>query len=82
MLPGLRKLADSQEHPMRSTLLLYENGVLLEPAHAIHAEIRGIGAGRYSHWNDFLYFSTSDGSDPNSNGRVYQVVYLTEPQDD
>jgi len=64
---------DSQE----SRLLLFEDGVALGPAHALHDEIRRLGAGRYSHWNGVLYFSTSDGTDPNSNGRRYSV---SQPQ--
>ena len=33
-----------------------------------------VGGGRFSHWGDQLYFSTSDGSDPRGNGRIYEVV--------
>jgi hypothetical protein len=31
------------------------------------------GAGAYSHWQGYLYFSASDGSDPRANGRTYTV---------
>jgi len=54
-----------------SKLCLYENGVRLTLAHQPHSSIRLAGAGRYSHWNGKLLFSTSDGSDPNLNGRDY-----------
>jgi hypothetical protein len=43
------------------------------PRHAIHDAIENEGAGRYSHWNGGLIFSTGDGSDPNTNGRRYAV---------
>jgi FkbM family methyltransferase len=65
---------DDNEHPNRSTLLLYEDDHLLQPAHALHEDIRNLGGGRYSYWNGALYFSTTDGSDPNTNGRRYRVV--------
>ena len=56
-----------------SRLVLLENGVPLPQGHAPHADIRTLGGGRYSHWHENLYFATSDGSDPRSNGRVYTV---------
>ncbi len=57
-----------------SSLVLLENGHLLGPAHVLHQEIRDLGAGRYSHWQDTVRFSASDGSDPRSNGRRYTAV--------
>ena len=54
-----------------SVTYLYEDGNRLGPGHSAHADIRLNGAGRYSHWGDKLWFSTSDGSDPNLNGRTY-----------
>jgi len=62
---------DSGSQPTASTLRLYENGVELSPAHAVHEDIRNSGRGRYSHWSDVLYFSASDNSDPRTNGRTY-----------
>lgn len=59
-----------QQH---SPLMVYENGRALGPAHAIHDNIRNLGQGRLSHWGGKLYFSTSDNSDPNTNGRQYAV---------
>lgn len=56
-----------------STLLLYENDRLLTPSHALHDVIRQVGGGAYSHWSGVLRFSTSDGSDPRTNGRRYWV---------
>ena len=38
--------------------------------------IEDLGGGRYSHWeSQALYFSTSDNSDPNVNGRIYSIRY-------
>ncbi|MCK5534380.1 transglutaminase domain-containing protein [bacterium] len=60
-----------------SNLVLYENGVKLGPAHSTHSQIRKKGKGRFSHWkSDLLYFSSSDNSDPRSNGRKYKVVSI------
>lgn len=64
---------DTDAAPYRSRLRLVENGRELGPAHAVHDAIRDTGNGGYSFWNKEIYFSTSDGSDPNSNGRTYTV---------
>lgn len=74
-LPTLKSIADASERPVHSKLLLFENDKLLVPPHSLHEDIRTLGGGRYSHWNENLYFSSSDGSDPNNNGRKYRVVY-------
>ncbi len=76
-LPDLESFANDAEHPTRSTLLLFENDNLLQPAHASH-DVWNSGGGCYSHWKEFLYFSTSDGSDPNTNGREYRIMYSLE----
>ncbi|MGN6179746.1 MAG: hypothetical protein ACTHNW_11235 [Mucilaginibacter sp.] len=67
----LTALGDSQTSPQASTLILFENGVQLGPAHSNHKSIREYGLGQYSHWGNTLYFSTSDNSNPLTNGRVY-----------
>jgi predicted O-methyltransferase YrrM len=77
-LPELRHLADSPETPQRSPLMLYENGIPFPEAHEPHEYIRTEGGGLFSHWQDFLYFSTSDNSDPNTNGRQYN--YTVSPE--
>jgi hypothetical protein len=63
--------SDTSAASTASRLLLLEDGKPLGPAHAFHADIRQSGGGRYSHWNDDIYFSASDGSDPRTNGRTY-----------
>lgn len=62
-----------------SDMVVYEDGKPLGPAQATHGDIRHEGSGRYSHWMDQLYFSTSDNSDPNTNGREYK--YVVTPRD-
>lgn len=57
----------------RSPLRLFEDGRPLGPGHSLHRQIRGAGSGAYSHWQTRLIFSTSDNSDPNTNGRSYVV---------
>lgn len=66
-----------RESGNRSELLVYEDGRPLAPAHAIHADIRDQGNGRYSHWTrNQLYLSASDNSDPRTNGRKYEVASM------
>lgn len=67
----LNEIGDSQEQPQKSTLRLFENGVELGPAHSNHDDIRKYGLGQFSHWGNTLYFSTSDNSNPLTNGRKY-----------
>lgn len=67
---------DSPEHPCHSRLLLLENSVPLGHGHALHRDIQDLGKGRYSHWKQHLLFSTSDNSDPNDNGRRYEIRRL------
>jgi hypothetical protein len=73
-LPELRQWGDSSERPAFSRLVVLEDDLPLGPAHAVHDAIRTHGRGLYSHWQDQLYLSTPDGSDPNRNGRAYVAV--------
>lgn len=66
---------DDGTRAYRSSLCLFEDRVRSTIAHSPHWTIRKIGAGRYSHWKRKLFFSTSDGSDPNVNGRVYSFDF-------
>lgn len=65
---------DTPDSPAVSTLQLYENGVPLGPAHSEHEDIRKYGLGQYSHWGTELIFSTSDNSNPLTNGRKYTYM--------
>jgi hypothetical protein len=58
-------------------LTLFEDGYPLGPVDARHDLIRETGNGAYSHWSDTLYFSSTDGSDPRTNGRVYSYRAFT-----
>jgi hypothetical protein len=64
---------DTVDASSTSSLRLFEDDRELGPAHALHADIRATGGGGYSHWGDWVYLSTSDGTDPNTNGRRYEV---------
>jgi len=57
----------------RSRLRLFEDGQELPHPHSAHDDIRDLGAGRYSHWGNALFFSSSDNTDPSANGRRYSV---------
>jgi hypothetical protein len=57
----------------RSRLKLFEDGHELPYPHSNHDDIREYGGGRYSHWGDAVFFSSSDNSDPGKNGRHYSV---------
>jgi glycosyltransferase involved in cell wall biosynthesis len=61
----------------RSLTLLLENLCPLGPVHSLHDAIRSHGCGRYSHWEERLYFSTSDNSDPRTNDRIYTAIART-----
>jgi hypothetical protein len=72
-LPDYVQQADDMDDPRRSRLMLYEDGIPIGFAHQTHADVKAHGGGRYSHWRKQLMFSATDNTDPNSNGRQYQV---------
>jgi hypothetical protein len=83
-LYGAGVASDSLSFPWQSTLQLYEDGKELGPVHSLHDDIRNIGGGRYSHWgnalgNGYIIFSTSDNTDPRSNGRTYSIRFIAVP---
>ncbi|MDQ3565561.1 MAG: DUF1929 domain-containing protein [Pseudomonadota bacterium] len=69
--------ADNSSNFNQSTLRLFENSLELGPAHSIHANIRNLGQGRFSHWSsttgtgEALRFAASDNTNPRTNGRSY-----------
>lgn len=69
----LHKLTDTDENPARSRLRLFENDTEIGPGHMMHRRIRDAGGGAYSCWKTGLWFSTTDGSNPNTNGRTYTI---------
>jgi hypothetical protein len=56
-----------------SCLVVFEDDQRLGPGHSPHDEIRRQGYGRFSHWGAQIYLSTSDNSNPMTNGRRYHV---------
>ena len=65
--------------PEQRKLRVFEDGKELGPAESLHEEVRKTGMGSFSHWKppepgspSYVYFSTSDNSDPNTNGRSYE----------
>lgn len=57
-----------------SELLLFEGETLLQPD-IPHEKIRGIGLGRYQHWESSVYFASFDNSNPDTNGRHYRYIH-------
>jgi len=74
--PSLNHLADSEEASATSPVILYENDTALGPPHAPHVDIFETGRGLFSHWrnSDGFVFSSTDGTNPNTNGRQYRAV--------
>jgi hypothetical protein len=66
-----------QDGKLTSTLEVYENDRLLGPAHSGVTDIATNGSGRYIYVQgsnvSSLFFSASDNTDPNTNGRTYTV---------
>jgi MoaA/NifB/PqqE/SkfB family radical SAM enzyme len=60
------------------TTCLYEDGVRLLHAHAPHDAIRTWGGGLYAHFGRRIWFSASDNSNPNTNGRRYEVDFTLD----
>jgi 2-polyprenyl-6-hydroxyphenyl methylase/3-demethylubiquinone-9 3-methyltransferase len=78
--PDLANLADNTT-PAKNTspIFMFEDSKQLESPHAIHADVVKHGAGRMSHWGDTILFSSTDNSDPRSNGRIYRLVIPDDP---
>jgi len=55
-----------------------EDGVPLGPGNAMHQAIREFGLGRFSVWKGYLYFSSSDTTSPNENGRDYRIAVVDD----
>jgi hypothetical protein len=79
---SLAKYADDSEDNMKSPVILYEDSTRLGPGRSYLRDIQSIGLGRFAHvrlehrpdsWR-FVVFSTSDNSDPRTNGRKYWLV--------
>lgn len=66
--------ASDHADPQRSTLVVEEDGVALAPGNVPLETVQKVGRGSFLHWGVWLYFSSSDNSDPRSNGREYRAV--------
>jgi 2-polyprenyl-3-methyl-5-hydroxy-6-metoxy-1,4-benzoquinol methylase len=74
-IPHLASLADYPFGGERvSPVFIFEDGQQLPTPHSMHADIDGLGKGRFAHWGEHIFFSTSDNSDPNTNGRSYRLL--------
>ena len=65
--------SDDIQDPSRSCLIVSESDIDLGPAHSPIQMIGQLGRGMFSHWDGVLYFSSTDNSDPNANGRRYSI---------
>lgn len=74
-LPSHRGLAEANGSDLsaqsKSPLLLFEDRRYLGPPHCPRRFVASVGRGRFDHQGDSVFFSTSDNSDPNTNGREY-----------
>src|SRR5262245_12881521 len=73
-IPQLSDFGDTAERAMRSPTVVFEVDYRMGPGHTPFLEVIQTGAGRFSHYNDLVIFSSSDNTDPNSNGRRYKIV--------
>jgi hypothetical protein len=55
------------------SMMLFEGETRLLPTNAMQVDVRRQGGGAHAFWPELLCFSTSDNSDPNTNGRRYVV---------
>ncbi len=69
---------NSNDRPLSFRLALLENGQRLRPPDCVHQDIVDQGNGRFCHWSNALLFSSSDNSDPRTNGRIYSIVQRAE----
>lgn len=69
------RFSDDPETGWRSKVQLFENSVALGPGSAGHQQMREAGGGAFRHWDRTLCFTSSDGSDPRTNGFLYEVLY-------
>ena len=64
-----------KDNDVSSPIQVYEDQTPLGPAHSSFQAISRTGRGHFAYWNERgIYFSTSDNTDPNTNGRRYWAV--------
>ncbi len=72
-VPDLESISDCIGHDERSPIFVFENGRQLASPHAAHDHIAWYGRGRFAHWNNSIYISATDNTNPNTNGRDYEL---------
>ncbi len=70
-----RLVHDGGSSRPNSRVKLYENGKEMGPSHISAKDIAKKGGGAYMHQSQAVVFSTSDGSDPNTNNKKYWIEY-------
>lgn len=75
----LHGLSDRVGDDRRSTVFVFEDAHQLPHPHSLHDDIDKHGQGRFSHWGDEIFFSSSDQSDPNSAKHAYCLMIAHEP---
>jgi len=73
-VPDLESISDGIGHDERSPIFIFENGRQLAYPHAAHDHVAWYGMGRFAHWNNSIYLSATDNTNPNTNGRSYEIV--------
>ncbi len=63
-----------------SRLIVLEDGAPLSRQHSGRDAIRSKGFGRYQHYGTKVFFSSSDNSNPRTNGRVYSIALAAKPE--
>jgi hypothetical protein len=63
--------------PGGSPAIVYENGISLKHPNNSLFSIKQRGKGRFSVQDGYLFFSTSDNSNPQSNDRTYEIYWPT-----
>jgi hypothetical protein len=62
-------------HKRPSPAQVLEQGKPLLHGNALHDDIRKLGGGRFSFWQDYVYFAASDNTDARTNGRLYEIYW-------
>ncbi len=73
-LPDLVGQCDQCLAPRGSRMMLYDGDRPIGLTHFMHAHIVQYGNGRFAHWQDYVLFSTTDGSDPNTDASRYSYI--------
>lgn len=78
-IPDGERFSSTIKYLNRAQIKLCENGKELPFANSDPWKVSRHGQGRYALYEGKLYFSSSDRTDPRSNGRKY-TLYMAEPK--